>query len=1409
MPCVTIPGNLNIPWVTIVNLDPSTKEVNYDGTLFSSVIYRADCPVDLIVTDPEGLIISQDINQIPGAMYITEEYDGNGNSSPCDIVWIPERKPGNYFIQVIPEQSANASDTFTLTVSPLENKWGYTPIILAQNVSMSSIPTEPYTFEVKERTVTNLSYTGSLSGYKLDTVNLTATLSIENGSPLSGKTINFMIGNQSVSAVTDSNGVATTTLMLNQNPSQFYYIEYGYDGDTDYLPYFDYKPFEIINRPPVADAGGPYTGNEGSPITFNGSASYDPDGSIVSYEWDLTGDGNFSDAQDAEVQHTWLDDYIGTISLRVTDDCGATSTSATTVTINNVAPTVIAGPDIANVLVGSTISFNGSFTDPGTLDTHTIVWNFGDGTPAVTGTLTPTHAFTAGGSYTVTLTVTDDDGGIGADTLTVHVNNPPVADTGGPYTGNEGSVITFNGSTSYDPDGIITVYSWNFGDGSATVTGIAPAHAYGDNGIYTVTLTVTDNNGAIGTAATAATIANVAPTVNAGPDMEDVPIGSIINFNGSFTDPGWLDTHTIAWDFGDGTPAVTGMLTPSHAYTSGGDYTATLTVTDDDGGIGTDTAAINVNAPPVADPGGPYTGNEGSPVTFNGSGSYDPDGTIASFEWDLDNDGEYDDASGAIASFTWHDDYSGTVRLRVTDDTGESTIAATTVTVHNVAPAVDAGANVDYVLSGSPVDFSGGFTDPGTGDTHTVEWNFGDGTPIVTGTLTPTHTYVSGGDYTVTLMVTDDDGGVGSDTLTVHVNDAPIAVPGGPYTGNEGSAITFNGSASYDPDGSIVSYEWDLTGDGDFSDAQGAVVQHTWPDDYTGNVSLKVTDDEGATGVATTMVTVNNVAPEVEAGPDQSAECCVTEVAFNGSFTDPGIPDTHTISWDFGDGSSDSGTLTPIHRYCDPGVYTVTLTVTDDDGGVGTDTMTVTVTDTIPPQVSITSPEDGRIYINTHGLIPIIYTTSDICDPAPDIVITLDGLVIAADSIDLRYLELGTHSLTIDVTDRSGNVGTASAAFTIEPQLTAWGRTWGFFEWSTCGRPTSPADFFGSYSYPLVTADDSIYSRISADDSSYWRQTGYKSLPLPWEHSQLFVYTITQDRTGITDLAITWTGHGGNGDLIYHTRLKIWNCQTGSWNTLVDVTSPGSKTFQTYDRIITSGATDYIEAGTGNVYILVCADDNGRGLTQDTEGVFTDYINLRVNSTVDPIPPSTTRYTFAGGGGTDKWCWEGHVHLIDWNGGHPVSPADFSNSYGYAEGGSAAYSALSASDDLRWRSSISHDLGCCAFDRNCELFKFNIAENPSTITNIRLKWEGHGTTGETIYYTTLKIWNPSSGAWEPLHNQRNTTSDVTWIDNIASGCSDYIDETGNIYVLACSQRSGLPSNCGIWTDYVEVTITHQ
>ena len=177
---------------------------------------------------------------------------------------------------------------------------------------------------------------------------------------------------------------------------------------------------KAANIPPIADANGPYVGYEGSPITFNGSGSYDPNDYIVSWLWDLDGDGIYetnATATQGVVSYTWCDDYLGNVSLKVTDSFGATDIDNTSVTVLNVPPVANAGPD-QKVEVFDVVSFNGSAIDT-PCDTLTFEWDFGDGTNATGQNVT--HVYNAVGVYTVTLTVTDDDGGVGNDTAIVNV----------------------------------------------------------------------------------------------------------------------------------------------------------------------------------------------------------------------------------------------------------------------------------------------------------------------------------------------------------------------------------------------------------------------------------------------------------------------------------------------------------------------------------------------------------------------------------------------------------------------------------------------------------------------------------------------------------------------------------------------------------------------------------------------------------------------------------------------------------------------------------------------------------------------------------------------------------------------------------------------------------------------------
>ncbi|WP_177418135.1 PKD domain-containing protein [endosymbiont of Lamellibrachia barhami] len=301
-----------------------------------------------------------------------------------------------------------------------------------------------------------------------------------------------------------------------------------------------------------------------------------------------------------------------------------------------------------------------------------------------------------------------------------------------------------------------------------------------------VTLTVTDKDGGIGADTLTVTVNNVAPIVEAGPIQSGAPGDTIALAPATFTDAGVEDTHTAIIDWGDGTVepgtvtqgAGAGSVAGSHVYAADGNYTVTVMVIDDDGLFGSDSFQVNLttaNVGPTANAGGPYTINEGQGVTLNGSGSNDPDNgpSPLSYAWDLDGDGQHDDATGVTVTLPVQpDNTSFTVGLEVSDGLLTATDSAT-VTVNNVAPAADAGADQMF-NEGDTASFSGSFTDPGSVDTHTIEWNFGDGSAQVSGSLTPSHTYPTAGVYTVTLIVTDKDGGVGSDTLTVTVQAGAV-----------------------------------------------------------------------------------------------------------------------------------------------------------------------------------------------------------------------------------------------------------------------------------------------------------------------------------------------------------------------------------------------------------------------------------------------------------------------------------------------------------------------------------------------------------------------------------------------------------------------------------------------------------
>ena len=448
------------------------------------------------------------------------------------------------------------------------------------------------------------------------------------------------------------------------------------------------------NQPPVADPNGPYTGTEGVPISFDGTGSTDPDGSIASYDWDF-GDGTVIPNAGPTPTHTYSAAGVYNVTLTVTDDAGVSDSAGTTADIGAGNQLPVADPNGPYTgTAGSPVTLDGSgSTDPdGTIVAYD--WDFGDGN---TGTgVNPTHIYAADGIYTVTLTVTDDAGDTSDPATTTAsigaVNQPPLADPNGPYTGVVDVPVMFDGTGSSDPDGTIASYDWDFGDGN-TGTGPQPQHTYATSGVYDVILTVTDNAGdSSEPVTTTATIdpANQAPTADPnGPYTGTV--GIAIDFDGSGSNDPDGTIVTYDWDFGDGNTGT--GVNPAYTYAGDGVFDVTLTVTDDAGATSapvttTATIALAGNQPPVADPNGPYTGTEGVPVSFDGTGSMDPDGTIVAYDWDF-GDGTVLPNAGPTPTHTYATTGLYNVTLTVTDDAGVSDSAGTTSTIEPVVHGAD------------------------------------------------------------------------------------------------------------------------------------------------------------------------------------------------------------------------------------------------------------------------------------------------------------------------------------------------------------------------------------------------------------------------------------------------------------------------------------------------------------------------------------------------------------------------------------------------------------------------------------------------------------------------------------------------------------------------------------------------
>lgn len=518
-----------------------------------------------------------------------------------------------------------------------------------------------------------------------------------------------------------------------------------------------------MNAPPVADAGGPYAGGEGAAIALDGSGSTDDHG-ITLYEWDCSNNGSYdtSAASPTGSSCTYGDNGVFTVKLRVTDAQAATDEDTATVTVANVPPSI--GSILvsaASIDEGQSVTVSGTFSDPGAADTFSgsALWSDGQATAVVLGpgTFSTTRSFpddhpatgTAADVFTVNVTIADDD--LGSDTatsppVTVHNVDPTIdtivlsstsIDEGDPAVTVSGTFSdpalgvgseTFSGTATWS-DGqttALTVGSGTFSTGRSFADDHPATGTPAD--VFTVEIEITDDDLGSGSDTSAAlTVHNVAPSVDA-PVTAPEPSneGSPVTASATFDDPAFgvgTESFTCTVDYGDGEGPAAGIALggtcngPSHTYADNGSYDVTIAVTDDDTGVGDDTSSHQVlNVDPT------ITGTTNSAEECGATA----DGEAVEVSADFTDPGFDKAVAGTVEDFD-----------NSTIDWGDLTVEAATV----------------------------------------AETPGGVGVPT-TGTVNGSHVYASGGIFTITITVEDDDGGTDSTTLTALVTGAGLSPAG-------------------------------------------------------------------------------------------------------------------------------------------------------------------------------------------------------------------------------------------------------------------------------------------------------------------------------------------------------------------------------------------------------------------------------------------------------------------------------------------------------------------------------------------------------------------------------------------------------------------------------------------------------
>jgi hypothetical protein len=388
-----------------------------------------------------------------------------------------------------------------------------------------------------------------------------------------------------------------------------------------------------------------------------------------------------------------------TITVNATNSAG-TGSGRNTVTINDLAPTVtVTAPASANE--GATVSVSFTATDDEAISKTCV--NFGDGS-SVCGASPQTHVYHLAGTsasvvFTITVNATDAAGKTGSNTASITINDltPVVTITSvspSPATSGQTVSVVF---TATDDEAISkTCIAWGDGVSACGITSpVTHMYTVSVSTIFTIAVNATDAAGLTGSNTASETVnpVSIVPppvvTVNA-PTPNPALTGQTVSVTWTVTSTATVTASCINWGDGASACGLVGTTSATHMYANTGNamsetFTITVNATNSGGtGQGTNMETVN-DRPPIAVIAGPSTATTGQIVTFDGSGSTDPDGTITNFSWSF---GDGTSGAGAIVTHTYTTVNTFVVTLTVTDNSGKTNSTTHSITV--IAPTVHA-----------------------------------------------------------------------------------------------------------------------------------------------------------------------------------------------------------------------------------------------------------------------------------------------------------------------------------------------------------------------------------------------------------------------------------------------------------------------------------------------------------------------------------------------------------------------------------------------------------------------------------------------------------------------------------------------------------------------------------------------